>query len=654
MKKILVLACIFLSLSVVLVAQSKKDVRKAREMMDYYDYNGATTLLENAMKSVKTINPDAVDALAECYRRTGEIEKAERTYNWLLKMNDYNPEAHKQYGEILVYFEQYADAKDQFKKYIMAMGTNPLVERLIASCDTAMRWAIKRDSSVFHVINENALNTKYGEYGATLLKDNKNIIYFSDRPTGNNSVNSIRPYKAKRPVHDGTLAKAPRISSSLQYTNFYPDYNLGPMLYTRDGKKVYYTRNSEIKSKVNEVLLERKQIIEEATISNGNIDKVTPFGFNKPAEYSVLQPCLSPDEKVIYFVSDMPGGYGGYDIYFSMRNKQGEWCEPVNLGPEINTVGDEVYPTMDEEGILYFSSNGHPGYGNMDIFRSRGEKNKWTPVENMRAPVNSGGDDFYLKFNPGMEDGFLASNRRGGIGSNDIYSFVLSGPLPDIGYIEAPKQFIQQAILDKKSYVLEEETEQPIDSVLLCFIKKGSNVPMYVTSKLDGSFEIGLEENTDYILSAIKRGYVPVVNFEFRTGDNVAMRKFRIDLRMTPEEGQKRDKDGDAVIDEERGIYKDPEGDSTNAYNQGIVYTVQILASKEYPNWAYLEKAKETYSQYKIYYGSFPDAFTRFTIGRFRQLKEANHLKAELRSIGYNDAFVVMFIDGKRKVVAYH
>jgi len=627
-------------------------MRQAQNMVDFYDYAGAMTLLETAITKAKTINPEAVDLLAYCYRMTGEMEKAERTYNRLITLSNYDPIVHKQYGEILVYFGKYVEAKDQFRKYLAVASNDPLVEKLITTCDTAMRWSLKRDSSVFRVVNGEPVNTKYNDFGATPLKDGRNIIFYSDRAPSKGTRSNVRPYRSRHPVPDET-GKIPRITAVSQYASYYPDYNLGPLVYTKDGRKVYYTRNSDEKSRVTNVLLERKWIMEEASIVNGNITKATPFPFNKPSAYSVFQPCLNPEENVIYFASDMPGGYGGIDLYFSIRSAKGEWSDPVNLGPEINTVGNEVFPTMDENGVLYFSSNGHPGYGNLDIFRAKGEKNKWIAVENLRAPVNSGGDDYFLVFNSGMESGYLASNRGGGSGSDDIYSFTLSGPLPDFGYIEAPKQYIRE-VIERVSYVHDEVTDTPIEGVLLCFIEKKINNPMYVTSKADGSFEIALEEETDYTLSAIKNGYVPVVNFEFRTGDEVAMQRFRIDLVMTPQVRQQRDRDGDAIIDESMGLYRDPEGDEDSPYNKGITYTVQVLANKSYPDWTYLDKAKETYPQYKIYYGSFPDAFTRFTVGRFRQLREANQLRSELRSIGYTDCFVVMFVDGKRKVVAYH
>ncbi|MDR1631816.1 MAG: carboxypeptidase regulatory-like domain-containing protein [Dysgonamonadaceae bacterium] len=641
----------FLCAPLVVFPQAKKDIRTARQMMSYYDYNGALKLLEQSMKSTKTVDPDAVDALAECYRKTGNLSKAESTYSWLLKLDSYSTEAHRYYGEVLMYFEEYAAAKGHFETYMKTVGNDPLVKRHITACDTAIRWMEKRDSSVFKVMNEATLNTKYSEWGAVTMRDNRYVAYVSDRTVGKTGINILRPYRTRKPVHQEEQTTSSRASRapvvSPLYTLLDDGYNLGPMVYTSNGRKMFYTRTSVTGETVNEgiAILDRKLEIEEAALAAGNkIVRTKSFEYNKPTEYSVGHPCLSPDEKTLYFVSDMPGGYGETDIYFCVLTAQGHWSEPVNAGPVINTEGREMFPTMDSTGILYFSSNGHPGYGGLDIFRAKGGRSQWVAIENLRAPVNSGGDDFYLIFNRGMEDGYFASNRRDGMGSDDIYYFQLTAPLPDFGYIEAPKTFVQ--IIEKKivqGSVTEEEAGIPIAEVSLSLVEKATNKVQYTTTDADGKFAFELDENTSYILSFIKDGYVPIINFEFKTGSRVAMQKQRLDLKMKPATPVVNE---DIVIDE--NIVLDLE------QGTGVEYSVQILANKEYPDWNYLNLAKETYPQYKIFYGSFPDAFTRFTIGRFKHLKEANQLMKDLRKIGYSDAFVVTFVDGKRKVVSYH
>lgn len=651
MKKGHIIVFVFLCFASVLFSQTKKDIRTARQMMSYYDYNGALSLLEKSMKATKTIDPDAVDALAECYRKTGNLSKAESTYSWLLKLDSYHAEAHKYYGEVLMYFEEYASAKEHFETYIKMAGNDPLVKRHITACDTAIHWMMKRDSSVFKVMNEATLNTKYSEWGAVTMRDNRYVVYVSDRVAGKTGVNLLRPFRTRKPVHQETQTTPTRVSrapvASPLYSLLDDGYNIGPMVYTKNGRKMYYTRTSVYGETVDEgiAILDRKLEIEEATLAAGNkVVRTKLFEYNKPTEYSVGHPCLSPDEKTLYFVSDMPGGYGETDIYFSVLTAQGYWSEPVNAGPVINTEGREMFPTMDSTGVLYFSSNGHPGYGGLDIFRAKGEKNNWLVIENLRAPVNSGGDDFYLMFNRGMEDGYFASNRRDGMGSDDIYYFQLTGPLPDIGYIEAPQTFVQ--IIEKRivhGSVTEEGTGAPIEGVSLSLLEKTTGNADYATTDAKGNFSFELEENTDYILSFIKEGYVPVINFEFKTGNRVAIQKQRLDLKMksaVPVANEDIVINENIVLDLEQGT--------------GVEYSVQILANKEYPDWNYLTLARDTYPQYKIFYGSFPDAFTRFTIGRFKQLKEANQLMRELRKLGYADAFVVMFVDGKRKVVSYH
>jgi tetratricopeptide (TPR) repeat protein len=648
MKKWYFIIFILISLSSVVFSQTKKDIRAARQMMSYYDYNGALSLLEKAIKSTKTIDPDAVDALAECYRITGNLNKAESMYSSLLELGNYSAEAHKYYGEVLMYFEEYDAAKEHFETYLQMAGDDPLVKRLSIACDTSMLWMTKRDSTVFNVMNETSLNTKYSEWGAVVMRDNRNLLYISDLTTGKTGTNILRPFRTRKPVHQDEQANSSRVSSASAtpvYVSLDEGFHLGPIAYSDNGRKMYYTRTGTNGVTIDEgvTIVDRKLEIEEATLSSGNVIQTKSFEHNKPTEYSVGHPCLSPDEKTLYFVSDMPGGYGETDIYFCMLTAQGHWSEPVNAGPVINTEGKEMFPTMDTTGILYFSSNGHPGYGGLDIFRAKGERNQWEARENLRAPVNSGGDDFYLVFNRGMEDGYFASNRRGGAGSDDIYYFELTGPLPAIGYIETPKTFMQTIETVVHGVVSGEEPGTVIEGALLAAVEKATNKVSYATTDSTGKFTLDLEENTDYVLSFIKDGYVPVIKFEFTTGDRYSMQKLQLALKMKqaiPSLNEEIVIDKNLILDVEQGT--------------GIEYSVQILASKDYPDWNYLNLAKETYPQYKIYYGSFPDAFTRFTIGRFKQLKEVYPLMKALRKIGYSDAFVVVFVDGKRIVITYH
>src|SRR5690606_31970771 len=153
------------------------------------------------------------------------------------------------------------------------------------------------------------------------------------------------------------------------------------------------------------------------TLGDGGGWKATPFAHNNVGEYSVGHAAPGADGNTLYFVSDMPGGQGGTDIWYSERQPDGSWGTPVNAGATINSPGNELFPNVGPEGELYYSSDGFAGMGGLDVFGASGSKQRWTPPRNLRFPVNSPGDDFaYLVTYEGEEGiaGYLSSNRKGG------------------------------------------------------------------------------------------------------------------------------------------------------------------------------------------------------------------------------------------------
>lgn len=199
-------------------------------------------------------------------------------------------------------------------------------------------------------------------------------------------------------------------------------------------------------------------------------------------------PSLSADGSTLYFVSDRPGGYGGKDIWMA-QGKGTTFDKPVNLGPEINTPGDEMFPFIRENGDLYFSSNYLPGIGGLDIFKAvKGEDKKWK-VENMKAPINSPGDDFGMAFIKGeVEKGLFSSNRKGSK-SDDIYSFYLP-----------PKVF------NASGEIFNKETDQKIDGAMVRIIgTDGTNLKIRANG---GRFQYKLKPETEYVFAAFKDGYL--------------------------------------------------------------------------------------------------------------------------------------------------
>ncbi len=198
----------------------------------------------------------------------------------------------------------------------------------------------------------------------------------------------------------------------------------GPVTFNRSGDILYFTRNNSLNgvTKADEKGVSRLKIYEAR---KGPFDwqdvKELPFNDDK---YSVCHPSLSADGRRLYFTSDMPGGYGGYDLYFVERAGSA-WSAPINMGQEVNTDKNEVFPFIHESGVLFFSSNGHQGMGGLDIFMIDIGASKWGKVTNLKAPFNSPKDDLGFILGKGGEMGFLASDRDGGVGKDDIYRFTL-------------------------------------------------------------------------------------------------------------------------------------------------------------------------------------------------------------------------------------
>lgn len=202
----------------------------------------------------------------------------------------------------------------------------------------------------------------------------------------------------------------------------------GPVSFSRDNNLMYFTRNN-LQSGIAKANSKGKVTLKIYEARRGALDwegiKALPFNND---EYSCQHPTLSADARRLFFSSDMPGGYGGYDLYF-VEKKGEEWSKPINLGPDVNTSGNEVFPFLHESGTLFFSTNGRGGEGGLDIFMIDISSNKWGPLTNLGTPLNSATDDLGFIINSDATRGYFASDRPGGSGGDDIYMFEADGPI---------------------------------------------------------------------------------------------------------------------------------------------------------------------------------------------------------------------------------
>ncbi len=229
----------------------------------------------------------------------------------------------------------------------------------------------------------------------------------------------------------------------------------------------------------------------KATKLGSDWDNVEGFAINSE-NYSIKNPSVSADGKTIYFASDMPDGYGGFDIYKASINNDGTLGEPKNLGQKVNTEGQEMFPYISDNGTLYFSSNGHLGLGGLDVFHTKEIDGKMAPIRNIGIPVNSNADDFAFHIDEESGDGFVSSNRDGGVGSDDVYAIKKLQPLCDV--------LITATVTDAK-------TGEPLNAASVSLYDAEGNKLVTKLTNSEGIAEFIVECSTDSELEVVMDDY---------------------------------------------------------------------------------------------------------------------------------------------------
>ena len=429
-------------------AETRRE-RRARALQKEGKYHEAIEMFAKTF-SKKDSGVIGIGGIAECYMLLRDYRQAEV---WLAKRLA-RPNASQKYQALYASALMY-NGNLEGARYAIESGSFEGKDAMLAACDSAEAWNALPEPE-YVVRNARALNSVYDDF-AVLPYENEKLMYFcSNRPDIDPKKSKPKPKSSRTKEKEMPAApagfvrifeavpvnrKSKGIDTIYSPTILFQDpapasevvnaknANNGPLSYSNSRISVIYYSQSASKSRAANKDGEAARNLEIFYRLNGFTsggddappNPAVPFAFNKPETHSVTHPCMSSDGKVLYFVSDMAGGKGGKDIWYSELTAKG-WGAPENCG-SINTPGDEVFPTMDSKGNLYFSSNGHAGMGGLDIFVAKGSKNKWQRPENLRPPINSAADDFYLiKTGDGMR-GYFSSNRAGGAGGDDIYSF---------------------------------------------------------------------------------------------------------------------------------------------------------------------------------------------------------------------------------------
>jgi outer membrane protein OmpA-like peptidoglycan-associated protein len=407
-------AVIFIAGSITASAQSGTLI-KANKLYQSKAYADAIPKYESVIERDSSQH-EAIIRLADCYRLTNNSAQALKWYGKVVNLPSAQPIHKYYYGQMLMENGNYSEAQKYMSMYTAdTRGENQL--KAIATQATLLQYA-----DCYNVQKlPTTVNSEKNDFSPVVYKNG--LVFTSARDRGSwiarrhswTDRNFYYLYFSEKKTDGyGTPSKFARKVKT--------KFNDGPVCFTADGKTMYFTRNQLNGRKVQrskDGLVKLK--ICTATLSNdGNTyTNVAELPFNN-SEYNCAHPAISADGQTLYFASDMSGGMGGMDIWM-VKMEGGKWGTPVNLGAGINTAGNEVFPCMAANGMLYFSSDGLGGLGGLDLFEAKGSGSRWS-VENMGAPLNSSGDDFGIAFTD-AKHGYFSSNRGSLNLNDDIYSF---------------------------------------------------------------------------------------------------------------------------------------------------------------------------------------------------------------------------------------
>lgn len=498
MKKIFLILVVCTLIPSVVLGQ----ISRAEKAMHHYKYSEAIFDLLDLLDKDTTIvevKEKAVILLAECYRKQNNIAEAVKWYAKAVESGHATSETYLSYGQILKISGNYNLAKQVFLKYdILAPGHGGM--SYAAFCDSAMIW--KQQKAKYWIKNLTAVNSEESDFSPVIYEDG--MIFTSDRSlpqtgskiygwTGNGYLRLLRCF----PVNPDDLSdgyKSPEPESGI----FNQEYHDGPATFSRDYNEVYFNRTivRQDKGKKEDDIRTHLLKIFHSSKKNGKWEIAHPFFLNSD-DYSVGHPSLSPDSKILFLVSDMKDGYGGTDIYMC-RWENDQWGPPVNLGPSINTPGNEMFPYMADDGRLYFSSDGLPGLGGLDIFFSSWKEGIWSKPANMGVDVNSSYDDFGITMTKDDDEGLFSSNRPGGSGSDDLYYFDRNKEIPDTTVVPA---YVSGCVRDKNTRI-------PLPGATVFLLDRKSEKVLILKANSEGCFRTPVIKGNDYLVKAMESGYI--------------------------------------------------------------------------------------------------------------------------------------------------
>ncbi|GAL68959.1 OmpA family protein [Jejuia pallidilutea] len=478
----------------------------------------------------KDYNTDyATRQLGDCYAYMRNPEKAAVYYKNAVAQDNVPIEYYYKYAQALRGIEDYKASRVWLKKFNDAGGV--INENKITKDQDFINAIFNAKHQYF--LKDVKINSELSDFGA-FEHDGK--LYFASSADKGVSTKHIYAWN-EQPFLDVYVTEKNADTIVHHLSKLKGDvnsvYHDGPVTITKDGKTMYFSRNNYDDKKLGK---DRNGIsnlkIYKASLVDGEWTNIKELPFNDD-NYSVGHPTLNKDETKLYFASDMPGGLGGSDIYYVDINKNNGYGMPQNAGNIINTKRNELFPFINTEDILFFSSDGHLGLGLLDIFATvYDEEGTLTDVVNLGIPVNSNKDDFSFFMNTDGITGYFASNRDGGVGDDDIYAY---NRIPRLKLDGTVKDIINNT---------------PVENAIVTLLDTDGNKIAYVETDKNGEYYINIDRDTDYLVTANKDGYPQYETSVTTKGLDDTIKSITANFEISPTQKQE-----EIIIDDLGPIY---------------------------------------------------------------------------------------------------
>jgi len=464
------------------ISAQKNFLKDAEVAYNNHQYFNAIELYKQAYVKEKkaAVKTKILFKTGSSYQEINDLKGAETYYSKAIKAKYPDPIVYLKLADALKAQSKYEEAIVEYNNYKKEMPSDQRGEEGVKSCELAKQWKDAKNTPETRIKVENMalINSKEADFSPAYSDKKFTTLIFTSTRQGSTGGIDVINGQNHSDLYETKLDKNGKWSTPVTFaTAIDTKMNEGGAYISKKGDMMFMTRCPEAKNKQLkcQIYMCKKQgpAWAEPELLPFNIDS---FAFRHPA--------LSADGNTLYFDAKLPGGYGGTDIWYSSFDKKGKtWGQPVNVGPSINTAGSEGFPFIaDDDKILYFSSNTHLGMGGLDIFKAEKDAGgKFTKApENLKYPMNSAGDDFGIVFEGKKMKGYFSSNREGGKGGDDLWSFVLP-PL----------------IFNLSGTVVSVENNEPVQNALIHL--KGSSGDMFeFKTGADGKYNFKLKENTSY------------------------------------------------------------------------------------------------------------------------------------------------------------